>query len=186
MLSNQECLNWPWFSHLLVKTLILEVFWNDFLFQDEVVQIAHSPKHLIKECKLGRRISHECHKLLSDNVTIIAIPDFGICYVYNIHPLITNSTEEINAPGPLHGLNLIFDLETHYNSRYGLTPSSGILLALNDARTMPTLKSKPIFLGKFSFKALYFNFLDFRSLWFRSLWFRSLWFRSLWFRSLWF
>ena len=110
--------------------------------------IANSPKYLIKECRLGWIKSKECKKLMGENATIMAIPDFGICYVYNIHPLFASTTEEINAPGPNHGLHLVFDLETHYNLRYGLTPSSGILLALNDPRTMPTLKSKPIFLGK--------------------------------------
>ena len=108
--------------------------------------ISHKPEHLIKECLLGKTVSEGCLKLLTQEATAIAIPDYGLCYIYNLNPLDENSTETINAPGPHHGLTLTFNLETYYNMRYGLTKSSGVLIALHDPKKMPTIKSKPIYL----------------------------------------
>ena len=122
------------------------VFHVGILLQDDLNDISHKPEHLIKECLLGRTVSEGCLKLMSADATAIAIPDYGLCYVYNLNPTHENSTETINAPGPHHGLTLTFDLESLYNMRYGLTKSSGVLIALHDPRKMPTIKSKPIFL----------------------------------------
>ena len=108
--------------------------------------ISHKPEHLVKECLLGKTVSEGCLKILSEEATSIAIPDYGLCYIYNLNPVNENSTETITAPGPNHGLTLTFNLETYYNMRYGLTTFSGVLIALHDPRKMPTIKSKPIFL----------------------------------------
>ena len=93
----------------------------------------------------------QCNKTMNNSEAVrLFTPRYGVCYIHNFERM--NSTydpETVGSPGPDYGLHLMFDIQSHYYMRYGLTPTTGILLTFNNPRAYPLVLSKPIFIGKF-------------------------------------
>ena len=92
----------------------------------------------------------QCKKTMNKTDAVrIFTPRYGVCYIHNFERLnSSNDPEHVGSPGPDYGLHLIFDIQSHYYMRYGLTPTTGISLTFNNPRALPLILSKPIFIGK--------------------------------------
>ena len=94
-----------------------EAFLNSYLSldYDDLIQIAHQPVDMIKDCKMhSRHGAEKCNELIQG----IAKPFtaiYGVCYMFNFAVKgYTNKTLVSNYGGPSFGLELILDIEIKY------------------------------------------------------------------------
>ena len=135
----------------LVKDQIEQAFLKIYfkLNQTELSDLAHSPEDTIKDCSAMGGISNQCKKTMNgQKANRVMIPRYGVCYLHNFEQLNSGIRPEgVGSSGPDYGLQLVFNINSHYYMRYGLSRATGILLTLNDPQTMPLVLSKPILLG---------------------------------------
>ena len=94
-----------------------DAFLNSYLSPDydDLIQIAHQPADMIKDCKMhSRHGTEKCNELIQG----IAKPFtaiYGVCYMFNFAVKdYTNKTLVSNYGGPSFGLELILDIEIKY------------------------------------------------------------------------
>ena len=112
--------------------------------------MAHSPDKTVKKCTLGlMTVTDQCLRTMNNTeAKRVIIPRYGVCYLHNFERLDSSITpEQTGASGPDYGLNFIFDIQSEFYMRYGLSPTAGLQLTLNDPNAMPVVLSKPILLS---------------------------------------
>ena len=112
--------------------------------------LAHSPDKTVKKCTLGlMTVTDQCLRTMNNTeAKRVIIPRYGVCYLHNFERLDSSITpEQTGASGPDYGLNFIFDIQSEFYMRYGLSPTAGLQLTLNDPNAMPVVLSKPILLS---------------------------------------
>ena len=115
----------------------------------ELADLAHTPKNTIKKCTMGSiTVTDQCKQTMSETKAVrIITPRYGVCYLHNFEPLNSSaSNDAAGSSGPDYGLNLILDIQSHYYMRYGLSPTIGMMMTLNDPHAMPMVLAKPIHL----------------------------------------
>ena len=113
--------------------------------------LAHDPDKTVRACTMGEiTTTPQCNKTMNKTEAVrIFTPRNGVCYIHNFERFnSSNDPESVASPGPDYGLHLIFDIQSHYYMRYGLTPTTGISLTFNNPRTLPLILAKPIFIGR--------------------------------------
>ena len=101
----------------------------------------------LRNCTLGLiKVTEQCRKTMSDDdARRVIIPRYGVCYLHNFERLDSNdSPEQTASSGPDYGLNFIFNIQSEFYMRYGLSPTTGLQLSLNDPQAMPVVLAKPI------------------------------------------
>ena len=95
------------------------------------------------------KVTDQCKRTMSnEDAKRVIIPRYGVCYLHNFERLDSSITpEQTGSSGPDYGLNLIFDIQSEFYMRYGLSPTTGLQLTLNDPNAMPVVLSKPILLS---------------------------------------
>ena len=84
------------------------------LTMDEMEELAHRPKDMIKECRWNGEMNEMCKAFMEDGGTKIYVPKFGVCYVLNFHGTNASRTAllKTHTAGSDHGLKLIFDIQS--------------------------------------------------------------------------
>ena len=112
----------------------------------ELSDLAHHPMDTIKACFLMGIVTDQCKRIMDmKETTRVFTPRYGVCYLYNFERL--NSEVEpdgVGSSGPDYGLKLVMDVQGLSYMRYGLSPTNGIQITLNDPNAMPMILSKPI------------------------------------------
>ena len=157
--SNFSMCDVPKYNYTLIEALhdrfkqdeinqaFLELYFQ--LNRTELSDLAHNPKSTIKKCSMGSiTVTDQCKQTMSETKAVrIITPRYGVCYLHNFEPLNSSaSNEAAGSSGPDYGLNLILDIQSHYYMRYGLSPTIGMMMTLNDPHAMPMVLAKPIHL----------------------------------------
>ena len=81
---------------------------------DEMEELAHQPKDMIKECIWDGESSEMCKAFIANGGTKIFVPKFGVCYALNFHGINESMSSSLKADhaGPAHGLKLIFNIQS--------------------------------------------------------------------------
>ena len=84
------------------------------LTADEMEELAHQPKDMIKECRFDGETEEMCNAFMTDGGTKFVVPKFGICYTFNFRGINKATTKplKVHHAGPDHGLNLILDIQS--------------------------------------------------------------------------
>ena len=82
------------------------------LTANEMEELAHKPRDMIKECRWNGETNEICKKFREDGGTKIYVPKFGVCYVLNFQGTNVSTTIKAHTAGPDHGLQLIFDIQS--------------------------------------------------------------------------
>ena len=84
------------------------------LTSDEMEELAHRPKDMIKECRWNGETNDMCQSFMKDGGTKIYVPKFGVCYVLHFQGTNTSTTGllKTHTAGSDHGLQLIIDIQS--------------------------------------------------------------------------
>ena len=81
---------------------------------DEMEELAHQPKDMVKECVWDGQNNEMCKEFIANGGTKIFVPEFGVCYALNFQEINESRSKSLKADhaGPAHGLKLIFNIQS--------------------------------------------------------------------------
>ena len=91
------------------------------LTAEEMYELAHRPKDMIKECRWNGEVNDMCEDFMETGGTKVYVPKFGVCYMINYKG--TNESGKYHelkthVAGADHGLRLILDIQSKFNQTF--------------------------------------------------------------------